>query len=111
MVNQSNQNILIAYAGVLLVCALLVCQPIVGMCLQLDDAISLVESDIDSEKELEESNLQELEKVLTFREDLNLSLMEGDDHLGDSSVFTKNHWVSHSKDIFIHPPEAKPSTF
>ncbi len=105
MVSNSNQNILMLCTSVMLVCILLICQPIVETCLKLDDTISLIELDLDVENELEESSLQEWEKVLNYRVIHQLVLIEDEENLNSANVFIKKHWENHSQDIFIHPPE------
>lgn len=105
MISKLNQNTLFICTSILLVCMLLICQPLIDTCLKLDDTISLIESDVDIENELEENSVQEFEKLLSFKVMLSLESIVGEDALNNSNIFIKNYWLSKSQDIFIPPPE------
>jgi hypothetical protein len=105
MISKLNQNILFICTSVLLVCMLLICQPLIETCLKLDDSISLIESDVDIENELEENSFQEFDKLLSFKVMFSIESIVGEDALNNSNSYIKNYWLSQFQDIFIPPPK------
>lgn len=95
------------HLGMFLICGLLFIQPVVEMCLNMNDISYIIETDIDidGEKEVEEKTNTELEKEKTLWSLLQTKFSNQDLFQDNSKYFTQNHWVSHSQEILIPPPE------
>ncbi|MFT6096351.1 MAG: hypothetical protein ACJAXY_001687 [Nonlabens sp.] len=102
-----KQARIMQHLGMLLICGLLFIQPVIEICLNMNDTSYILDSDmdIDGEKEVEEKTNTELEKEKTLWSLLQTKFLNQDLFQDSSKYFTQNLWVSHSQEILIPPPE------
>jgi hypothetical protein len=102
-----KQTRIMQHLGMLLICGLLFIQPVVEVCLNMNDTSSIIDTDIDidGEKEVEEKTNKELEKEKTLWSLLQTKFSNQDLFQCNSKYFIQNHWISHSQEILIPPPE------
>jgi predicted acetyltransferase len=96
---------IVQHLSMFLICGLLFMQPAVEVFLLVNDTSSIIDSDMDGEKEVEEKTNKELEKEKTLWSHIHSQFSNQDLFPGVSKYFTQNHWISHSQDILIPPPE------
>lgn len=89
----------------ILICALILSQPVVEVFVKIDNNITVIDTDVDSDIDVEENSKKELEDEKTFND---FNFIASNDELLNQIVL--NYlidlvWESHSQEILIPPPK------
>ena len=89
----------------IIICALVLSQPVIEVFVKLDNNITVIDTDVDSDFDVEENSKKELEDESTFND---FYFVASNDEILKKIVL--NYlidlvWESHSQEILIPPPK------